>query len=153
MSSAAPPGWYPDPGRAHQYRYFDGGAWTDHVSDNGIAGQASLGAIPPGLVGWRPPGVMLQSAYAGPALPRVPRAKMWIFAVLSLLVFWINTPGTTIVLPLGVIFAISCWQVTRAPLRAHEQAGSPAVGEMKAARWVAVGLAAISVSQAFFWFR
>ncbi len=93
------------------------------------------------------------AAFAGPQLPDVPRAKMWIFAALSIFVFWINTPGIRLVLPFGVLFAISCWQVTKVPLRAHEHAGSPAVGEMKAARWVAFGLAAINVLQAFIWFR
>jgi hypothetical protein len=32
------PGWWPDPHRRHEYRYFDGRAWTNHVSDNGTAG-------------------------------------------------------------------------------------------------------------------
>lgn len=30
-----PPAWHPDPTGRHQYRYWDGSAWTDHVSDNG----------------------------------------------------------------------------------------------------------------------
>ena len=152
MSTVAPPGWYPDPARAHQYRYFDGGAWTDHVSDNGVAGQAPLGPMPPGMLGAYPPAAAMSGAYRRPLL-NVPRAKMWIFAVLSLFVFWINTPGTRLVLPLGIIFAIMCWRVTSEPLREHEQAGSPAVGEMKAARWVAVGLAIVSASQAVIFFR
>jgi hypothetical protein len=37
---AAPPAdWYADPLARHQYRYWDGSAWTEHVADNG---QASL---------------------------------------------------------------------------------------------------------------
>src|SRR5205823_3575697 len=35
---ANPPRWVADPGR-HQYRYWDGEKWTDHVSD---AGSTSL---------------------------------------------------------------------------------------------------------------
>src|SRR5699024_6189722 len=27
-----PPGWYADPARRHQYRYWNGQLWTDHVS-------------------------------------------------------------------------------------------------------------------------
>ena len=153
MGDAAPPGWYPDPGRAHQYRYFDGGSWTDHVSDNGVATQAPLGPTPPGLVGWYPPAVMVQSAYPQPRLPEVPRAKMWILAALSTFVFWVNSPGSSIVIPLGFIFAIWCRLTTAAPLRAHEQAGSPAANEMKAARWVAVGLAVVSTTPAIIWLR
>jgi hypothetical protein len=31
------PGWWPDPHRRHEYRYFDGRTWTHHVSDDGAA--------------------------------------------------------------------------------------------------------------------
>lgn len=33
--SEYPAGWYPDPTRRHQHRYWDGRAWTEHVADNG----------------------------------------------------------------------------------------------------------------------
>ena len=36
--------WYPDPGRQHQYRYWDGQVWTDHVSDNGVS---AVDPLPP----------------------------------------------------------------------------------------------------------
>ena len=36
--------WHPDPGGRHQYRYWDGQAWTDHVSDNGLA---TVDPLPP----------------------------------------------------------------------------------------------------------
>lgn len=38
MSSSppAPANWYPDPTARHEYRYYDGRAWTAHVSDDGI---------------------------------------------------------------------------------------------------------------------
>ncbi|MGH3712500.1 MAG: DUF2510 domain-containing protein [Micromonosporaceae bacterium] len=32
--SEYPAGWYPDPSRRHQHRYWDGRAWTEHVTDN-----------------------------------------------------------------------------------------------------------------------
>lgn len=35
---ASPPRWYPDPARRHQFRYWDGGRWTERVSDNGVEG-------------------------------------------------------------------------------------------------------------------
>ena len=31
----SPPGWYPDPVRKHEFRYWSGAAWTEHVSDQG----------------------------------------------------------------------------------------------------------------------
>lgn len=30
--------WYPDPTHRHELRYWDGAAWTDHVSDQGVTG-------------------------------------------------------------------------------------------------------------------
>jgi hypothetical protein len=34
----APAGWFADPGRRHELRYWDGQRWTEHVSDRGIPG-------------------------------------------------------------------------------------------------------------------
>ncbi len=31
--------WYPDPTQRHELRYWDGAAWTDHVSDQGATGS------------------------------------------------------------------------------------------------------------------
>jgi hypothetical protein len=33
---AAPAGWFADPGRRHEFRYWDGQRWTEHVSDRGV---------------------------------------------------------------------------------------------------------------------
>jgi hypothetical protein len=134
MGSPAPPGWYPDPARTHHYRYFNGAAWTDHVSDNGVVMQAPLGLTQSGLV-------------------EVPRAKMWILAALSASVFWIYTPDTTVIVPIGFIFTIWCWRTTAAALRMHEQAGSPAAGEIRAARWVALGLGVVTAAAGLLSFR
>ena len=144
MSRATtPPAWYPDPGRAHEWRYFDGNAWTDAVSDAGVVTQAPLGAAPPGLVMWTQPEHMASEwrhSTAGPALPKVPRGKMWTFAILSAGVFWLHSPEHTIVIPFGALFAVLCWITTSQPLAAHRAAGSPAAKEMTAVRWVAVAL-------------
>ena len=37
-----PPGWYPDPARRHEYRYWDGAVWTAQVADRGQAGVDPL---------------------------------------------------------------------------------------------------------------
>jgi hypothetical protein len=42
MNSPAP-GWLPDPTTRHQYRYWDGGRWTDDVADDGVASTDVLG--------------------------------------------------------------------------------------------------------------
>lgn len=31
-------GWYPDPGRHHELRYWDGKGWTSHVRDGAVQG-------------------------------------------------------------------------------------------------------------------
>ncbi|MCU1389001.1 MAG: hypothetical protein JWL72_2339 [Ilumatobacteraceae bacterium] len=36
--STTPANWHPDPVGRHQLRYWDGANWTEHVSDNGVAG-------------------------------------------------------------------------------------------------------------------
>lgn len=40
--STTPANWYPDPVNRHQLRYWDGANWTEHVSDNGVAGVDPL---------------------------------------------------------------------------------------------------------------
>lgn len=42
----APANWHPDPTGRHQLRYWDGTAWTDHVSDGGVPSVDPMG--PPG---------------------------------------------------------------------------------------------------------
>jgi len=39
---AAAPDWYADPAGRHEYRYWDGAAWTDDVADNGAASVDAL---------------------------------------------------------------------------------------------------------------
>ena len=37
MSGTAPAAWHPDPLGRHEFRYWDGTRWTEHVSDRGAA--------------------------------------------------------------------------------------------------------------------
>jgi hypothetical protein len=43
MADETPPGWYEDPSRRHEYRYWDGLRWTDQVANAGIT---STDAVP-----------------------------------------------------------------------------------------------------------
>ena len=42
----SPANWHPDPTGRHQLRYWDGNAWTDHVSTNGQSGVDPMSAPP-----------------------------------------------------------------------------------------------------------
>lgn len=39
------PGWYTDPYRRHQVRYWDGNAWTEHIGDDGQQGVDPVDAL------------------------------------------------------------------------------------------------------------
>ena len=45
--STTPANWYPDPIGRHQLRYWDGAAWTEHVSDNGVTAIDPMTAARP----------------------------------------------------------------------------------------------------------
>src|SRR3954469_15795050 len=65
----AEPNWMPDPSGTHELRYWNGTAWTEHVSDQGTAGQDPLSAPypPPGFAPPPPP----------PPPPAPPSADQW----------------------------------------------------------------------------
>lgn len=46
VSALPPAAWYIDPAGRHQYRYWDGATWTDHVADNGAQSLDPLTATP-----------------------------------------------------------------------------------------------------------
>ena len=46
-AATAPAAWYPDPVARHEYRYWDGAAWTDHVADAGEQSTDPLYAATP----------------------------------------------------------------------------------------------------------
>ncbi|NNC80602.1 MAG: DUF2510 domain-containing protein [Acidimicrobiales bacterium] len=56
MSASNPgPNWYPDPMGRHEYRYWDGSAWTEQVSSHGRASVDSLDADAKTVAGQQAP--------------------------------------------------------------------------------------------------
>ena len=43
VGAAQPAGWHPDPSGRHELRYWSGTAWTDDVSDGGVAAKDPAG--------------------------------------------------------------------------------------------------------------
>jgi len=50
-----PANWYPDPSGRHEHRYWDGRAWTAHVSDRGITGTDPVEGGAPAQLQQQPP--------------------------------------------------------------------------------------------------
>lgn len=67
--SETPANWHPDPTGRHELRYWDGTAWTDHVSDRGITGTDPVDA--PGA----PQGTRLDRLDAGLTLGNEGKAE------------------------------------------------------------------------------
>ena len=44
LGTPHPPAWAPDPTGRHQWRWWGGVAWTDHVADDGVATEDPLEA-------------------------------------------------------------------------------------------------------------
>jgi len=42
--ATGPAGWFADPGRRHELRYWDGQRWTEHISDHGTHGVDPMSA-------------------------------------------------------------------------------------------------------------
>jgi uncharacterized RDD family membrane protein YckC len=67
-----PPRWAPDPLGRHEYRYWDGGQWTEHVSDNGMVAADPPIAPPPPGAGSTPAPNPSSSAHATSQAPAYP---------------------------------------------------------------------------------
>ncbi len=74
MTGAA---WHPDPTGRHELRWWDGVAWSDHVSDHGVAGHDALYAPSP------PSGPLLPGT---PTHPAGVRRQVWLWAAVAAVV-------------------------------------------------------------------
>jgi uncharacterized protein YxjI len=53
--TGTPAGWYPDPHGHHEYRWFDGSNWTEHVSSHGRQTSDGLAQAPKTVIGTTSP--------------------------------------------------------------------------------------------------
>ena len=58
-------GWQPDPLGQHEFRYWDGNQWTEHVSNGGVASTSPLDAPAPPVVEAGGQGPTLETDFAG----------------------------------------------------------------------------------------
>ncbi len=70
--NALAPGWNPDPTGRHEYRYWDGGRWTDDVSDHGVTGVDAMASDQT----WTQYPQTTQSPPTGPYPPAAPYPPM-----------------------------------------------------------------------------
>lgn len=92
-----PAGWYTDPAGRHDYRYWDGTAWTAQVSDRGVTATDAPQLQPPTPAGpataRRPDGTLAATAsaraYRAVAVPRPRVVAAWtaLASVLTALLF------------------------------------------------------------------
>src|SRR5439155_10777943 len=68
-----PAGWYPDPTRRHELRYWDGYTWLDNVSDKGAAATDPLGGKP-----MPAPSEAAAKAHAVPASAPVAKTRLYV---------------------------------------------------------------------------
>jgi len=65
-TTGASGGWHADPTGRHQHRFWNGAAWTDDVSDNGVPSKDPLVASAPQWGAAQAPGVAAQAPQAAP---------------------------------------------------------------------------------------
>jgi hypothetical protein len=77
MNTPASSGWHRDPTARHEYRYWDGGRWTDDVSDRGVTATDPMPPGGPGRPGGDPTQVIdpTQAYPTGPGGPGGPATQ------------------------------------------------------------------------------
>jgi fibronectin type III domain protein len=87
-SAMIPAGWYLDPTRRHEYRYWGGTDWTASVCDGTVTATDALGSIslpPPEFPPAPPPPHLTEpSPVTAPAAPAGPRPRRRRWAVLAI---------------------------------------------------------------------
>jgi hypothetical protein len=86
-SQRIPAGWYPDPARRHEYRYWGGSDWTASVRDGTVTAvdaPETAPLPPPELPPARPPPQLAEpSPVMAPAAPAGKRRRRWAVPVIA----------------------------------------------------------------------
>ena len=82
-----PAGWFADPMRRHEHRYWDGSRWTDHVSNGGVLASDALLPPAPNQSVVQPPSPV--AAFGPPPSFRAPREDNGFVHFLRFLVAWL----------------------------------------------------------------
>jgi hypothetical protein len=153
MTSTPGAGWFPDPSRRFDLRYWDGSAWTEHVTKDraqSVDPDGALGATAPAISG-------MPDIKPGPV-------AVWITAVFSLLRLTIFTGGgatsvrltvgvffgtepegaSTVAIPLGLMFAVFCWLLVARARQDSEEKRVPLPSSYNTARILAAVFAAFT---------
>lgn len=131
-------GWYADPAGRFTLRYWNGTAWTEHVSENGAQLVDPAGGFGPSVKPEIKPGLV----------------AVWITAVLSISYFsyhsydGIKRESTSLVLPLGLLFTFWCWRLVKSARRDCEAQGIPLPQGYQAALIVAVAFGVLTTVNA-----
>jgi hypothetical protein len=88
------PGWFSDPTRRHDHRWWDGAAWTAHVADAGVAAFDELGS---------PPVAGTERSGPAPATGRSDPVAVAALAVSIGSIVFAVIPGFGVVLPIAAI--------------------------------------------------
>lgn len=96
MSEQPGPGWYADPTRRYEHRYWDGGTWTEHVARNGEAATDPLDGSADPAQTWTS---QTWQAQAGSSTRT--NAKAIVSLVLSLI--WVGGLASVVAIVLGVL--------------------------------------------------
>lgn len=114
------PGWYPDPSRRFELRYFDGSAWTPHVSSFGSVGTDPV-SIPP--VVWIPSTALAPSRGNGLATAAFVVGLCGVLAGASIVFSFVGLPAAIAGLVLGIVALRRSARHPRRDGRAHAIAG------------------------------
>ena len=113
--------WYPDPLGRHQFRYWDGAAWTDSVTDDGKQTTDPLPQAPPQKTNKKkqrlieraqpvlPAGTEIRQIFSATTRsPYLLFGLMFLFILPGAIIFWTINRGRMIAITKDAIYVLNC---------------------------------------------